>query len=285
MTKWLIVIILFASVNLWFAVHEAAAERRSCVRVISSTASLFTNGYKVLTSGHPIYYFKTNVPRKKGIFVINNGFEYDLENYKTTMQALAESGYETLVYNYRTQGASLKLSRELAIHHPRVHLSDLTSDLDELLNQLQIYEVVHMVGLSYGASVASEFSTTNVHRVASLIFISPLVEFDPTYLFLRRHPMGSFLVPQFTSAQEKLISAAADYSLYDYNFSVPVHLILAEREKSPLRQDQDSVWRNKLKNLPGSKTVISNAEHAIPSSNPLELAKELVNIATKSKNQ
>lgn len=84
--------------------------------------------------------------------------------YFTLAPAFAAAGYEVLMYDLRGHGRS---------HRPATgyQLERFVGDLRHLLDRLQVRRPVHLIGNSFGGTVAFGLAAANPELVASLAFI------------------------------------------------------------------------------------------------------------------
>ena len=114
----------------------------------------------------------------RATFVLVNGLVYDVARWNPLANKLAARGYTVVRYSFVAQPESLRLlEKEEAPKFIKTGLDmkDLSEELTQVLEQLQITDRIHLVGLSYGASIAAEYASTHQDRIAATILISPLV--------------------------------------------------------------------------------------------------------------
>ncbi|WHT16002.1 alpha/beta hydrolase [Crossiella sp. CA-258035] len=92
--------------------------------------------------------------------------------YFTLGPALAAAGYEVLMYDLRGHGRS---------HRPATgyQLERFVGDLRHLLDRLQVRRPVHLIGNSFGGTVAFGLAAANPELVASLAFIESEPALEP----------------------------------------------------------------------------------------------------------
>ncbi|MCK8680618.1 alpha/beta fold hydrolase [Streptomyces lichenis] len=81
--------------------------------------------------------------------------------YFTLAPAFAAHGWDTVMYDLRGHGRSERPPSGYRVE-------DFTADLDALLDALGLTEPVHLVGNSFGATLAFDFAVHHPDRVASL---------------------------------------------------------------------------------------------------------------------
>lgn len=84
--------------------------------------------------------------------------------YFTLAAPLSAAGIEVFVYDLRGHGRSERLAAGY-------RLSDFVADLSGLLDALQVAEPVHLVGNSFGGTIAFSYAVQQPERVASLVMI------------------------------------------------------------------------------------------------------------------
>lgn len=84
--------------------------------------------------------------------------------YFTLAAPVAASGARAILYDLRGHGRSERTRSGYSV-------TDSVADLTALLDELGLDGPVHLVGNSYGGTVALSFAVANPHRVASLMLI------------------------------------------------------------------------------------------------------------------
>lgn len=105
-------------------------------------------------------------PEARGRVVFVHGLVIDnLSSFYYTLAApVAQAGMEAVLYDLRGHGMSERPPTGYA-------MSDAVTDLDALLDALDIVEPVFLIGNSYGAMVAIRMALAHPQRVAGLILI------------------------------------------------------------------------------------------------------------------
>lgn len=117
---------------------------------------------------------KTDAP----VFVLLNGLVYDTRRWDPVTSALASTGATVVRAAYAAQPENLRLLKkgeEPIYSKDGLELTKMANDLADVLDSLSLRGPVQVVGLSYGASVATTFAHLQGARVANLILIAPLV--------------------------------------------------------------------------------------------------------------
>lgn len=240
-------------------------------------------GFFQLSSGWPLFYKNFQVANSKGQIVISNGLVYDLNNYANFIKALNKMGYSVLVYAHRSQPENLEKAKELGLEAQDYSYHDLSSDLGELLDGLKIKKKIHLLGLSFGSSVAAHYAYENPERVASLTFMAPLISISQTYLSMikarremcRWNPMACIFV-EGDEISDRMMLSVEDFNLRNYEFQVPVSLYMAELEDRLLKNQQQEYVDKYLLPQGGKYFLIKESYHAIPGSAPDRSAQLLV---------
>lgn len=92
------------------------------------------------------------------------GFDSLASFYLTLAAPLSGAGLDVLTYDLRGHGRSERPGTGY-------HVGDFVEDLSELLNELDIDSPVHLVGNSFGGTVAFGFAAAYPERVASIVSI------------------------------------------------------------------------------------------------------------------
>lgn len=111
-------------------------------------------------------------------YVLVNGLVYETARWDAVANGLHDDGATVVRYALLGQPENLRLLRqgeEPAFFAGGFELADLVHQLEQVLHAAHVAGRVHIVGLSYGASVAAAFSQAHPERVAETTFIAPLV--------------------------------------------------------------------------------------------------------------
>lgn len=84
--------------------------------------------------------------------------------YFTFGPALAQAGFDVIMYDLRGHGRSTRPSAGY-------RLADFLDDLDALLDVLEVHSPVHLVGNSFGGTIAFGYAERRPERAASVAFI------------------------------------------------------------------------------------------------------------------
>ncbi|MES2965245.1 MAG: alpha/beta hydrolase [Bdellovibrionota bacterium] len=112
------------------------------------------------------------------VFVLLNGLVYDTRRWDPVTSNLASTGATVVRAAYAAQPENLRLlkeGQEPTYFGKGLELEKMANDLADVLDSLKITGKVQLVGLSYGASVATQFAHQFPTRVANLVYIAPLV--------------------------------------------------------------------------------------------------------------
>jgi pimeloyl-ACP methyl ester carboxylesterase len=126
------------------------------------------------------------------VFVLVNGLVYSTNRWDAVANNLQQHGATVIRYAFPGQPENLRLLKkgeEPAYFQTGLELSDLVQQLRLILKAAHVTGKIHLVGLSYGATVAAEFSKAYPALVNDTTFIAPLVvpldSYDPSGLALR----------------------------------------------------------------------------------------------------
>ncbi|QYN38780.1 alpha/beta hydrolase [Pseudonocardia sp. DSM 110487] len=104
------------------------------------------------------------LPAPQVVFVHGLGYDSLASFYLTLAPPFAAAGIDVLTYDLRAHGRSDRPSRGY-------RLEDFTSDLRELLDGIGVTGPVHLVGNSFGGTVAFAFAARYPERVRSIVAI------------------------------------------------------------------------------------------------------------------
>jgi pimeloyl-ACP methyl ester carboxylesterase len=102
--------------------------------------------------------------RPVGVFVHGLGTDSLASHYFTVAGPLAEAGFDVVMYDLRGHGRTDRPPTGY-------HLSDFITDLDALLAGLSVEGQVHLVGNSFGGTIAFSYALHRPDGVASVVLI------------------------------------------------------------------------------------------------------------------
>jgi alpha-beta hydrolase superfamily lysophospholipase len=270
-------------------------------------------GWHTTREGHEIYtHFTPPKKGKKSVYVMVNGLVYSTDRWDKLVKELVKDGHGVLRYDFLNQAKTLGKQTKAV---PR-SLDQQVGDLKELFNKHQKGDrEMHIVGLSYGASIATEYAKKHPEDLKSLNLMSPLVVstdrydsmgmmtrnslemyrmwgmyesmYETTYRRIIRQAFTETRYPdvpidRYQDALYELGKAVRDFDLKQEIQSVknlPVKLILAGEEGTYARADILKVAEILKKRGGEGFTEIKGAAHAIPDVAPVEGAKVLLDQA------
>jgi 3-oxoadipate enol-lactonase len=98
------------------------------------------------------------------VFIHGLGTDSLASFYLTLAPAVSAAGIEVIAYDLRGHGRSERPATGY-------RLSDFSADLTGLLDALEVAGPVHLVGNSFGGTVAFSYAAAHPHRVASVVMI------------------------------------------------------------------------------------------------------------------
>jgi pimeloyl-ACP methyl ester carboxylesterase len=160
---WLIAaVIAMIGVSWGFFVH-ADPEQRD---LDATTRAAMPGQFAKLTDGYTHYEIKG--PADARTVVLAAGFSVPYYIWDPTFAALTAAGFRVLRYDYYGRGYS---------DRPAIPFNDemYVRQLDELLDAAHIAQPVDLVGISFGASLITNFADKHSQRVRSLIYFDPSI--------------------------------------------------------------------------------------------------------------
>jgi 3-oxoadipate enol-lactonase len=148
------------------------------------------------------------------VFLHGMGTDSLASFYLTLAPPLASAGIDVVSYDLRGHG---KTERP----HSGYTIADFLADLDDLLNQLEMDRPVHLVGNSFGGTLAFSYAAAHPDRVRSIVCIEsePATEIwadkmtqilDHTVNFLAQEESFDWIEANFSAHHRRLARMAAD---------------------------------------------------------------------------
>lgn len=163
----------FAFVLAWTVVSfatvaQAATFKRSSVEVLGTNGKVERRIYTEISRG------SSRAP----VVVLLNGLIYEINRWNPVADSLANEGLTVVRLSFSPQPESLRLLKDgdmpsFAIRG--LELPVLADDVKKVLDHHKIKRAATIVGLSYGASVATEFAKTYPKLTKNILLLSPLV--------------------------------------------------------------------------------------------------------------
>jgi 3-oxoadipate enol-lactonase len=174
------------------------------------------------------------------VFLHGMGTDSLASFYLTLAPPVASAGIDVISYDLRGHGKT---------ERPEVGytIADFLADLDDLLNQLAVDQPVHLIGNSFGGTLAFSYAAAHPDRVRSIVCIEsePATEIwadkmtqilDHTVNFLAQEESFDWIEANFSAHHRRLARMAADRIL---NTSivrdVPLGPLLSLREVERIR--------------------------------------------------
>ncbi|HEX4221899.1 MAG TPA: alpha/beta fold hydrolase [Pseudonocardiaceae bacterium] len=148
------------------------------------------------------------------VFLHGMGTDSLASFYLTLAPPVASAGIDVISYDLRGHG---KTERP----HSGYTIADFLADLDDLLDQLDVGRPVHLIGNSFGGTLAFSYAAAHPERVRSIVCIEsePATEvwadkmtqiLDHTVEFLAREESFDWIEANFSAHHRRLARMAAD---------------------------------------------------------------------------
>lgn len=162
-------------------------------------------GHHPIKEGHfenkgtkiPIRYKKAQAGKPTVILV--NGLVYDSGRWDAMKNILEENGFGTITYHHRGQWEQMSyLDNGQTLNASDVSLKNNVDDLKKIADEILPDEKVNLISLSYGASIAAEFTKLHPEKIENTFFLSPLIKsleyYEPQGAMIRQqmNMMGMF---------------------------------------------------------------------------------------------
>jgi pimeloyl-ACP methyl ester carboxylesterase len=160
---WLIAALIVLIGVPWGLFVYANPEQRD---LDAATRSTLPGQFAKLTDGYTHYEIKG--PDDARTVVLAAGFSVPYYIWDPTFAALTTAGFRVLRYDYYGRGYS---------DRPAIAFTDdmYVRQLNELLDAAHITQPVDLVGISFGASLITNFADKHSQRVRSLIYFDPSI--------------------------------------------------------------------------------------------------------------
>lgn len=147
---------------------EAATFKKSSITVVDQKGKVERKIFSEISRG------SADAP----IVVLLNGLIYEMERWSPVAETLADHGMTVVRLSFSPQPESLRLLKKgdkPQFLERGLELPILADDVRQVLALYRIKRPTTLVGLSYGATVATEFAKTFPKLVKNLVLLSPLV--------------------------------------------------------------------------------------------------------------
>lgn len=117
-------------------------------------------------------------PEKAPVVVLLNGLIYEIDRWAPVADQLADHALTVVRLSFSPQPESLRLMMDTETQSfmtRGLELPSLADDVKRVLDHHGIKSAATIVGLSYGAAVASEFAKIHPAQTKNLLLLSPLV--------------------------------------------------------------------------------------------------------------
>lgn len=155
-----------------------------------------------------VTHFDLTGPKDGELVVLVHGFSTPLYVWGRLPIMLADAGYRVLRYDLYGRGLS---GRPDVVYDRQLYHNQLL----DLLNALRVERPVHLVGLSMGGAIATEFTATTRGRVHTLSVIDPAgfpMPMPAASMLMRVPLLGDYLMKLMG---DRVLVAANEKAVYD----------------------------------------------------------------------
>ena len=146
---------------------------------------------KFIQLRHGWVHYQLEGPETGQVVVLVHGFSTPYYVWDPTFAALTQAGFRVLRYDLYGRGYS---------DRPKVAYDGSTyvNQLQALLNELELKQPIHLIGLSMGGAILIDFADTYPEDVKSLTLVDPLVRGIKIPL-LDKPLLGEYLMPVYVA--------------------------------------------------------------------------------------
>lgn len=160
--RWLLIAVLVASIGLFVVYRVVDPERRA----LDEAARLEAPG-QFVTLEDGFTHYQVAGPDTGRVVVLAAGFSVPSYIWSPLFEALADSGFRVVRYDYYGRGWSERVESS---YDQDLYVRQLAG----LLDSLRIRGPVTVAGLSFGGTVVTSFTERHPERVGALIYVDPL---------------------------------------------------------------------------------------------------------------
>ncbi len=244
----------------------------------------------------------------KPVVVLLNGLTYRTGVWDSFVKELKGDGLGILRYDPMGHGKTLAKS---GLPNEAIESDEQVKDLNSLLSVLGIRKAVHLVGLSYGGAIGTQFTIAYPNKVANLILMAPftkpldsqdqqirlhiaqtramyplnpasddeLYDFFLKQIVYATYPMVEPIVlehPWKLEATFRLVQGVRKFKAENVVDQLPdasVHLMVADWDQYIAPKILEDLWKQIPKRARQSRLIINHSEHKIPEAMPSFSAK------------
>lgn len=244
----------------------------------------------------------------KPVVVLLNGLTYRTGVWDSFVKELKGDGLGILRYDPMGHGKTLAKS---GLPNEAIESDEQVKDLNSLLSVLGIRKAVHLVGLSYGGAIGTQFTIAYPNKVANLILMAPftkpldsqdqqirlhiaqtramyplnpasddeLYDFFLKQIVYATYPMVEPIVlehPWKLEATFRLVQGVRKFkaeNVVDHLPDASVHLMVADWDQYIAPKILEDLWKQIPKRARQSRLIINHSEHKIPEAMPSFSAK------------
>lgn len=200
--KWSVALLLLLGVVAYAILLINDPERHSINNAARASVS---GGFVRLENG--VTHYEIAGPADGPVVVLTAAFSVPAYLSDSLYHGLADSGFRVLRFDYFGRGWSDRPDL-------RYDLDTFVRQIDQLLDSLHITTPIHLIGLSFGAAIATQYVDRHSARVRSLIYVDPVFNTGRQLRKEERSPLAWTWYNVFRGGSEAMAQSQLDDFLH-----------------------------------------------------------------------